>query len=152
MTTTYQIEIQASHADGDIWQTMHLDSVDTDQDPAEVADAVAANQNIAEGDTWRVRITEIDPLGDATGPWIVDHYADGTVAHNPERALWEAAETHEAATELGKAYHAATAARAKAFVRAAELTSQSKVAERLGMSQPNVSDIIKRAKAAKEKA
>lgn len=145
--TTLQIEIQASDTEGQIWQTMDLSDAE-DRDPVELAADVAANQNVADGDNWRVRITEIDVLGDAISPWAVEQYADGTVVHNPEHALWEAAEAHEAATELGKAYHAATAARAKAFTRAAELTSQSKVAERLGMSQPNVSDIIKRAKAA----
>lgn len=150
--TTYQIEIQASNAEGDIWQTMHLDSIATDQDPADLAADVAANQNIAEGDGWRVRITEIDVLGDEIGPWIVNHHADGTVEHNPEHALREAVEAHEEATELGKAYQAATAKRAKAFQRAAALTSQSALALRLGISQPGISKIIERAKAAEQLA
>lgn len=150
--TTYEIRIQASNDEGDIWQDMEMDSSDDYADPAELAADVAANQNIAEGDHWRVRIAEIDAVGDVIGPWIVDQHADGTVVHNPERALWEAAEAHEEATELGKAYHAATARRAKAFVWAAELTSQAKVAERLGMSQPNVSNIVNRAKDAEAQA
>lgn len=59
--TIYRIDIEASNPTGDIWQTMHTETVTTDDTPEELAAFVAGNQTIAdgvEGDAWRVRITE----------------------------------------------------------------------------------------------
>lgn len=81
----YCIEVQASDAERRIWQTVAVHYSGDHADPVELAADVAANQNIAEGDAWRVRITRTAP--GVEGAWIVDHYADGTVTHNPALAV-----------------------------------------------------------------
>jgi len=54
---TYTVEIQASNADRTTWQTLApAETITTDDTAAEVAADVAANQNIAEGNNWRVRV------------------------------------------------------------------------------------------------
>lgn len=74
---TYTFEIQASDTTGRIWQAMApAETVESTDSPDKVAADIAYNQNLAEGDNWRVRVwigadadTYTDPDGeyDATG-------------------------------------------------------------------------------------
>lgn len=57
---TVRIEIQAGN-DTAGWQTIHTETIATDQDDSEIANLVGSNQNIADGDEWRVVV------GDVTG-------------------------------------------------------------------------------------
>lgn len=83
--STYTIEIQASDEAGDIWQALEpAETVDTDADDyigdstdtaVQVAEAVAAHQNLAEGTNWRVRVwdgpdadTGTEPAAEAYAP------------------------------------------------------------------------------------
>jgi hypothetical protein len=72
-TVTIVIEVRGANGD---WQSMHPAETINDPDPIEdIAAAVAANQTIAEGDDWRVRVW----LGDTTeGP----HAAEAGPAAN----------------------------------------------------------------------
>ena len=52
---TYTVEIQASNADRDIWQALAPAETVTEVGTAgEIAQMVALNQNVADGDNWRV--------------------------------------------------------------------------------------------------
>lgn len=69
---TYTIEIQASNDDQTIWQTLApAETIDSDDTAAEVAAEVAANQTIAEGSNWRVRVWEGADADTGTEPAAV---------------------------------------------------------------------------------
>ncbi|MCX5070896.1 hypothetical protein OOJ91_34170 [Micromonospora lupini] len=57
---TFTVQIEAGNADGSIWQALHpAETVESDEDDttaAQFAAAVAADQNLAEGSNWRVRV------------------------------------------------------------------------------------------------
>lgn len=76
MTSTYTVEIQASTASGEVWQTVHpAETVDAPAWTAEdVARVTASNQTVVEGDNWRVCVW----AGADTGadPAYVLHAAD----------------------------------------------------------------------------
>lgn len=77
--TTYTVEIQASNADRTIWQAVApAETVETDDTAAELAADTAANQNIAEGSDWRVRVWEGDGADTATEP-TAEHVAGTTI-------------------------------------------------------------------------
>lgn len=74
--STYTVVIQASDADGDIWQALHPAETITTADSAEqVARDVAQNQNLAEGTGWRVRVWLGDDTDTATEPAAEYHAA-----------------------------------------------------------------------------
>lgn len=52
----YRVEIDATNADGTIWQTMHVERIESDGTAIDLAENVAQNQSITEGDGWRVRV------------------------------------------------------------------------------------------------
>ena len=64
----YTVEIQASNADGTIWQAMAPAETVTAENAEEAARDTAANQNIAEGDNWRVAAWEGAEADTATEP------------------------------------------------------------------------------------
>lgn len=77
--TTYTVEIQASNADRTIWQALApAETIETDDTAAEVAADTAANQNLAEGSDWRVRVWEGDDADTATEP-TAEHVAGTTI-------------------------------------------------------------------------
>lgn len=59
--TTYTVQIEASTADGGIWQALAPSEQITSTGNAEdVAEITAADQNVAEGNDWRVVVWEGD--------------------------------------------------------------------------------------------
>lgn len=75
--TSYLVEIQAYCDDTRCWQTLHAGPVATDDSALPLAELVAMHQNVAEGDEWRVRVSEVVPAICAERV-IVDVYADGS--------------------------------------------------------------------------
>lgn len=70
--TTYYVEIQAGNREGTSWQTVAPADPVTDWDGSaqELADWVASNQNVANGDRWRVLIWDSE---DTHGEPVAEH-------------------------------------------------------------------------------
>lgn len=70
---TYMVQIEASNAEGTIWQALlPAEAVEYDGTAPAVAEMTAANQNVADGDGWRVRVWE---GAEATGEPAAEYYA-----------------------------------------------------------------------------
>jgi prevent-host-death family protein len=70
--TVYTVEIQASNAEGTIWQALApAETVESTDSADQVAADVAQNQNIAEGDNWRVVVWEGDNADTGVDPVAV---------------------------------------------------------------------------------
>lgn len=98
--TAFTVQIEASNADGTIWQALApAETVDSDDTAAELAAEVAANQNIAEGSNWRVRVWDGEDADTGTDP-AAEHLA-GTSIDDLAREIADrhGIDTHAAAVE-----------------------------------------------------
>lgn len=98
---TYTVQIEASALNREIWQALApAETVEDEGTPDEVAEAVARNQNIAEGGTWRVRVwtgkdadTGIQPAGEYERPKseVIDELIDelGSIVAQRDRVVEE---------------------------------------------------------------
>jgi hypothetical protein len=79
--TTYTVEIDASNTSGTIWQALAPAENVTDSGTAEdVARWTAANQTLADGTGWRVRVWEGADADTGTRP-AAEHYAGEEDSH-----------------------------------------------------------------------
>lgn len=72
---TFTIKIEAGNFDGTIWQALHpAETIQSNDDPDEIARDVAMNQTIAEDGHWRVAVWEgEDPYGEPDGVYEQIH-------------------------------------------------------------------------------
>lgn len=80
--STYTVQVEASNADRSIWQALApAENVTAlnGETARDIAEMVASNQNIADGDNWRVRVWDGADADTSSTP-DVEHYADGSFA------------------------------------------------------------------------
>lgn len=74
----YTVEIQASNADGTIWQALApAETVDGADSAGDAAMMVGFNQNITEGSNWRIAVWDGADADTGTTPVLVVPYEAG---------------------------------------------------------------------------
>lgn len=140
----YRVEIHVVH--NNVWQTMHVEVVAAAEGTAEhVAEAVANNQNVTDGEDWRVRVYigdddthvgEAGPLADGLSLTTLGFRLRALGALAPiERARQSAALADEARQALARVRYAAV-------YEATRVASYAEVAAALGISAAAVNKLI----------
>lgn len=141
--TTYRVEIDAlSHSN--IWQTMHTERFMVDSTSIELAEDAAQNQNVAEGDNWRVRVylgDDNDHVAEA-GPQSNRSLADLASAIAALAQLPPIERADRAAALAIAAKHVLARVRRAAVFEATRSASWADVAKELGVSTAAVNQLV----------